>query len=63
MLSSTAMNTKSDFESLSKGALLEVLLPADGTFDAVATLQAGTPEEIKKAPARKHLFFGPSSTL
>ena len=57
------MNTKSDFESLSKGALLEVLLPADGSFDAVAILQAGNPEEIKKAPARKHLFFGPLFTL
>jgi hypothetical protein len=57
------MSTKSDFESLSKGALLEVLLPADGQFDAVTILQAGNPEEIKKAPARKHLFFGPSMTL
>jgi hypothetical protein len=52
------MNNKSDFESLSKGALLEVLLPADGKFDAVALLQAGNPEEVRKAPARKHLFFG-----
>lgn len=52
------MNIKSEFESLSKGALLEVLLPADGKFDAVALLQAGNPEEVRKAPARKHLFFG-----
>ena len=52
------MNVKSEFESLSTGALLEVLLPADGNFDAVALLQAGNPEEVRKAPARKHLFFG-----
>jgi hypothetical protein len=57
------MIIKSDFERLSKGALLEVLLPADGKFDAVALLQAGNPEEVRKAPARKHLFFGQSSTL
>lgn len=54
------MNIKSDFESLSKGALLEVLLPAEGKFDAVALLQAGNPEEVRKAPTRKHLFFGKS---
>jgi hypothetical protein len=57
------MSTKSDFEALSKGALLEVLLPATRKFDAVAILQAGNPEEIKKAPSRKHLFLGRSSTM
>jgi hypothetical protein len=57
------MSTKSDFEALAKGALLEVLLPATGQFDAVAILQAGNPEEIKKAPSRKHLFLGPSFTM
>ena len=57
------MDIKSDFETLSKGALLEVLLPADGKFDAVAFLQAGNPEEVRKAPARKHLFFGGFFTL
>jgi hypothetical protein len=57
------MSIKSDFEALSKGALLEVLLPATGKFDAVAVLQAGNPEEIKKAPARKHLFLGPSFSI
>jgi len=56
------MNIKTDFESLSKGALLEVLLPADGKFDAVALLLAGNPEEVRKAPTRKHLFFGQSLT-
>lgn len=60
---SHAMSVKADFDSLSRGALLEVLLPVDGKFDAVAILQAGNPEEIRKASSRKHLFFGPSSTL
>lgn len=52
------MSIKADFEALSKGALLEVLLPATGQFDAAALLQAGNPEEIRKAPSRKHLFLG-----
>lgn len=52
------MSTNNDFEELSKGALLEVLLPATGTFDAVAILQAGNTEEIKRATLRKHLFLG-----
>jgi hypothetical protein len=57
------MGVKASFEALSKGAVLDVLLPATGKFDAVALLQAGTPEEIKKAPSRKHLFFGPSIVI
>lgn len=52
------MSINNDFEDLSKGALLEVLLPATGAFDAVTVLQAGKTEEIKNAALRKHLFLG-----
>ena len=52
------MTINNEFEELSKGALLEVLLPATGAFDAVTILQAGKTEEIKSAALRKHLFLG-----
>ncbi|KAM0723129.1 hypothetical protein Q7P37_001329 [Cladosporium fusiforme] len=51
------MNHRNEFEALSKGAYLEVLLPSTNDFDAVALLRDGKPEEIKRAPSRKHLFF------
>lgn len=54
------MTYKDEFEALSKGAYLEVLLPSTNGFDAVAALRGGKPEEIKRAPTRKHLFFGRS---
>jgi hypothetical protein len=52
------MSLTKDFEEFSKGALLDVLLPNTDKFDAVALLQAGNAEEVRRAPSRKHLFLG-----
>jgi hypothetical protein len=52
------MTLTTDFEEFSKGAVLDVLLPNTDKFDAVALLQAGNTEEVKRAPPRKHLFLG-----
>jgi hypothetical protein len=52
------MTLTKDFEEFSKGALLDVILPNTDKFDAVALLQEGNVEEVKRAPSRKHLFLG-----
>jgi hypothetical protein len=57
------MTLTTDFEEFSKGALLDVLLPNTDKFDAIALLQAGNAEEVKRAPSRKHLFLGRSFAL
>ena len=41
------------FESLSKGAYLDVLLPRASDFDAVSLIRDGTPEELARAPSRR----------
>lgn len=54
------MSPKTEFEVLSKGALLDVLVPNTDKFDAVDLLRNGNPEEVRRVIARKHLFFGKS---
>ncbi|KAK5108381.1 hypothetical protein LTR62_008337 [Meristemomyces frigidus] len=46
-----------DFETLSKGAYLDILLPQSKNFDAAALVRAGQPEELARAPTRRNLFF------
>lgn len=53
---------KSRFEALSP-AFLDVQLPKAHDFDAAALLRAGTPEELGRAPGRRNLFFGITSTI
>ena len=52
------VHIKKRFETLSKGAYFEVLLPRSSDFDAIALLKDGSPEELAKAPTRRNLFFG-----
>lgn len=49
---------KSQFDSLSKEAFFDVLLPKSADFDAAKALRNGTPEDLHRAPARRNLFFG-----
>jgi hypothetical protein len=53
-----ADDVKSRFAAFSKKAYLDVLLPKEDDFDAIAVLQDGSPEELQRAPSRRHLFFG-----
>jgi len=54
----TGVDIKSQFESFSKQAYLDVLLPKNDDFDATLVLRDGSPEELQRAPSRRHLFFG-----
>ena len=49
---------KSQFDSLSKEAFFDVLLPKSADFDAAEALRNGAPEDLHRAPARRNLFFG-----
>jgi len=51
-------DVKSRFETLSRGAYLDVLLPKASDFNASALIQSGSPEELARAPSRRNLFFG-----
>lgn len=52
------MDIKTHFETISRSAYLDVLLPKSPDFDAAALLRDGSPDEISRAPARRNLFFG-----
>lgn len=52
------MDTKTQFEALSKAAYLDVLLPKMADFDAASLLRSASPDEIARVPARRNLFFG-----
>jgi len=50
--------TRLAFESLSRGAFLDVLLPRDPALDLATILKDGSLEEIGRVPSRRTLFFG-----
>ena len=54
---------KTGFETLAKGAYLDVLLPKTSHFDAVTLVESGSAEELAKAPTRRNLFFGMQYTI
>jgi hypothetical protein len=58
MSNDEAANVKTLFGTFSKKAHLDVLLPKDDGFDAITVLRQGAPEELQRAPSRRHLFFG-----
>jgi len=49
---------KTAFETLAKGAYLDVLLPKTSDFNAAALIESGSADELAKAPTRRNLFFG-----
>ena len=52
--------TRARFDTLTKGAFLDVLLPKDPDLDVAAILRSETPESIGQTPSRRNLFFGAS---
>lgn len=60
MSTDTADGAKSRFETLSKGAVLDVLIPKSDAFDAAAVLRGedGSLEDLQNVALRRHLFFG-----
>lgn len=58
MTTTDSTNLKSDFETISKGAYLDVLIPRSADFDAARLLRDGFPEAVARAPTRRNLFFG-----
>jgi len=52
--------TRARFDTLTKGAFLDVLLPKDPDLDVAAILKSEAPESIGQAPSRRNLFFGAS---
>lgn len=60
-----APGVKTRFEALSKGAVLDVLIPKSEAFDAAAALRGenGSPEDLQSVPLRRHLFFGQGHDL
>ena len=62
---STPEDVKTRFEILSKGAVLDVLIPKSDAFDAVAVLRGSgsggdgpSAHKLRDVPLRRHLFFG-----
>lgn len=60
MSTDSANDEKTPFEILSKGAVLDVLIPKSDAFDAAAVLRGedGSPDDLQSVPLRRHLFFG-----
>ena len=55
-----ASDLRARFEALSKGAVLDVLIPKTEAFNAAAALRRedASPEDLQSVPLRRHLFFG-----
>lgn len=60
MSTDSANDVKTQFENLSKGAVLDVLIPKSDAFNAAAVLRGedGSPNDLQSVPLRRHLFFG-----
>ncbi|KAK5734858.1 hypothetical protein LTR17_008630 [Elasticomyces elasticus] len=54
---------RSQFDTLSKGAYLDVLLPKSPDFNAGALVKDGSSEELARAPSRRNLFFDESANI
>jgi hypothetical protein len=54
---------KAAFETLSKDAHLDLLLPRSNEFNVSKLLQDGSPEELARIPSRRNLFFGSTLAL
>ena len=58
MASTEAAQLKSQFDALSKGAYLDILLPKSPDLDIQKALQEGSIEDVSRIPSRRNLFFG-----
>jgi hypothetical protein len=49
---------KDKFETVSKGASLEIVLPRSTELNVSKILQDASPEALARLPSRRNLFFG-----
>ncbi|KAK4902165.1 hypothetical protein LTR27_001067 [Elasticomyces elasticus] len=54
---------RAQFDTLSKGAYLDVLLPKSPDFNAGTLVKDGSSEELARAPSRRNLFFDESANI
>lgn len=51
-------NLKVRFDTISKGAVLDIILPQSPPRELLSALKDGTLEDLRKVTLRRNLFFG-----